>query len=378
MNVWLDGSPLYSNGSGIYRYTVKLYEHLSKFGVHVRFLQNPIFLRKPVPVSDWPKSTMRNRYYPYRVIRRFFKPNGLYQFPVDLFAGNPVDIVHGTNFVHFPVRKAKSVVTIHDLAFMRFPEVTSDEIYRHHMAWVPYSAQRCDRIIADSLQTKRDIVELLDVPEEKINVVYLAADDQFGPMDPREARAVTDRHGLPETYFLAVGTVEPRKNLITLLRAYRKLLVDGLTEPRLVIVGPKGWKYNPIMEFIKEHDLEERVIFTGFVPDDDLPAIYNRARALVYPSVYEGFGLPLVEAMKCGIPVVASNLTSIPEIVGDAGLLFSPTDVARLASLMKDVWTDPGLHAKYAALALERAKAFSWEATAEQTLAVYRKALETG
>ena len=378
MNVLLDGSPLYSNRSGVYRYTAKLYEHLSALGVHVKFLQNPVFFRKQPALPDWPADAMFNRYYPYKAIRRFMKPNFLYRLPLDLFSTETIDIVHGTNFVHFPVLRGKSIITIHDLAYMRYPEVTSDQIYRHHIKWVPYSAKRCDRIIAVSLQTKKDIVELLSVPEDKIDVVYSAADGQFHPMPAEEAKAVTDLYGLPDAYFLAVGTVEPRKNLITLLRAYKKLLDAGCREPRLVIVGPRGWKYNPIMEYIKEQDLEDRVVFTGYVPDEHLPALYNRARALVYPSVYEGFGLPLVEAMSCGIPVIASNLTSIPEIVGDAGLLFPPTDAEQLAELMRDIWTDHGLHGQYAQKALDRSRRFSWEETARQTLSVYKKALELG
>lgn len=376
MNVLLDGSPLYSNRSGVYRYTAKLYEHLSALGVHVKFLQNPVFFRKRPPVPDWPENAMLDRYYPYKAIRRFMKPNPLYRVPLDLFAPGSIDIVHGTNFVHFPALKAGTVVTIHDLAYMRYPEVTTEQIYRHHMKWVPYSARVCDRIIADSMQTKEDIVELLSVPEDKIDVVHLAADGQFRPLPPDEAKTVTDLYGLSDGYFLAVGTVEPRKNLITLLRAYKRLLDAGCREPRLVIVGPKGWKYNPIMEYIKEHGLEERVVFTGYVPDERLPALYNRARALVYPSIYEGFGLPLVEAMSCGIPVIASNLSSIPEIVGDAGLLFPPTDAEQLAGLMKDIWNDHGLHGQYAQKALERSRRFSWERTARETLEVYHKALE--
>lgn len=316
-----------------------------------------------------------NSRYPYNVIRRLMKPTILYEFPFDAFSKEKIDLFHGTNFTILPTTKAKSVVTVHDLAYMIYPETTSEKIYNHHMKWVPYSVNEANRVIADSSQTKQDIMKLLHVPEEKIDVVYLAADPMFKPMSPLECEYVRERYVLPGKYVLYVGTIEPRKNLMTLIRAFDKMKKRGHIEEKLVIVGAKGWKFSPIFELMKECQLENDVIFLGYVNDEDLVSIYNGATSLVLPSVYEGFGLPLLEAMQCGIPVLGSNVSSIPEVIGDAGILVEPMDIDSWVDSIENVVSDKQLHQRLVSKSLERAAQFSWNKVAEQTIEVYNKTL---
>jgi glycosyltransferase involved in cell wall biosynthesis len=325
----------------------------------------------PVPLSD--ESAVANQIYPYKVIRRLLRPNPLYLYPYDLFYKNKADIFHGTNFTHIPVTKGKTVITIHDLAYMRYPETTSERIYKHHSRWVPYSARKCHRIIADSEQTKRDIVDLLQIPESKIDVIYLAADEKMKPVPETDVKPILQKYHLPERYLLFVGTLEPRKNLIGLLKAYRIMKQNCDYTEKLVIIGAKGWKYDPVFDWVERHNMQNDVIFTGFIEDQDLVAIYNGATVFVMPSLYEGFGLPILEAMNCGIPVIGSNVSSIPEVIGDAGILVAPDDHEAWAVHMHRLLVDESLRRTYSMKSLERSKRFSWQKTAYETKLVYDK-----
>jgi glycosyltransferase involved in cell wall biosynthesis len=378
LNVFLDAQPLLGPRSGIARYVECLGKYLSYdngIGVHMAFNRIAKSIRENHVVSlerDF-QLNLINNVYPYKVIRRLCKPNLLYHMPYDIVTKHKADIFHGTNFTYTPTMKGKSIITIHDLAYMRYPESTSERILRHHSKWVPYSAKQCDRIIADSQQTKQDIIELLGIAHDKIDVVYLAADDHFRHV-PNYVSTL-QKYKLPEKYILFVGTVEPRKNLIGLLKSYFILKKEYGCPEKLVIVGAKGWKFTPIFDWVKEHHLEEQVLFTGFIDDEDLPAIYSGASVFVMPSIYEGFGIPLLEAMQCGTPVIGSNVTSIPEIIGEAGLLIAPDDHSSWAKAINNLLTDPSIRERYSQLALARSAEFTWRKTAQETKKVYEKAL---
>lgn len=366
----MDGQPLLGLRSGIGRYTETLYRYLTKeLGVDVTLSFNRIFKNPNVDRGQYPR--WMNHRYPYKVIRRLMAPNLLYSWPADAFTRDPFDIYHGTNFTHLPLKNGKSVVTIHDLSFLHYPEYTSSVIYKHHSRWVPYSAAKSDHIIADSEYTKNDIIRLLNIPDNKISVVHLSADTQFRPMTYDEYRPVLDKYHLPSKYILFVGTVEPRKNLMQLIRSYH--VIQRLIQEKIVIVGAKGWKYSPIFRLVEDLHLTGTTIFTGYIDDSDLPAVYNGASVLVMPSFYEGYGLPLIEAMKCGVPVIGSNVSSIPEIIGEAGLLVDPNSTAELSNALLRILDSSTEHDRYSRLALERAKHFSWRKTAQQTLEVYKK-----
>jgi glycosyltransferase involved in cell wall biosynthesis len=254
---------------------------------------------------------------------------------------------------------------------MLYPEYTSNIIYKHHSRWVPFSAEVSDHIIAVSEQTKEDIIRLLRIPPDKISVIHLAADEQFVPLSETEYLPVLKKYNLPSKYFLFVGNVEPRKNLTGLIRSFHT--IKNAVEENLVIIGAKGWKYSPIYDLVRELGLNDCVHFTGYVEDADLPAIYNGASVLVLPSFYEGYGLPIIEAMRCGVPVIGSNVSSIPEIIGDAGLLIDPRSIRELSDALMHIVGSSTTRRHFSQLALERSSHFSWRKTAEQTLEVYRK-----
>jgi glycosyltransferase involved in cell wall biosynthesis len=378
LNVFLDAQPLLGPRSGIARYVECLSKQLSydsDLTLNLAFNRIAKSIRENHVLSlerDFHLHLI-NSIYPYKVIRRLCSPNFLYHMPYDMMRKSKADIFHGTNFTYTPTLRGKSIITIHDLAYMHYPDFTSDKILRHHSKWVPYSAHHCDHIIADSRQTKTDIIKLLQVPETKIDVVHLAADEHFRFIS--NTSPILDKYNLPQKYILFVGTLEPRKNLIGLLKAYQILQKQYGCSEKLVIVGAKGWKFTPIFDWVQENQLEHEIIFTGYIDDEDLPAIYSAATVLVMPSIYEGFGLPLLEAMQCGTPVIGSDISSIPEIIGEAGILVEPSDYSALAGEIHRMISDPSIRQFYSQMALERSKQFTWEKTALETKQIYEKVL---
>lgn len=382
MNILLDGQPLLGTRSGIGRYVASLFQHyqsIEELSVHLAF--NRIIKRLVPPellLDNITQTDIVNQRYPYKVIRRLLKPNIFYEMPYNIFrSGIKADIFHGTNFTHNRILKGKSIITIHDLAFLKFPETTSNKIYKHHSTWVPYSARKCDHIIADSEQTKDDIVELLEIPEYKITSIPLAADDQFCALPESQYLPIVNEYNLPDRYILFVGTLEPRKNLLGLLKSYLLFRKNSACSDKLVIVGAKGWKYTPIFDFITENNLESEVLFLGYVDDEHLPALYNGATIFVMPSIYEGFGIPILEAMGCGVPVIGSNVSSIPEVIGDYGVQVAPTDYEGWAQNIHNFMSDESFRNRYSRLSLERSTHFSWKRTAEATKQVYQDVLNS-
>ena len=368
----MDGQPLLGVKSGIGRYTEMLYRTLTKdFGVDVTLSLNRILKTPKLDPASFPQWI--NHRYPYKLIRRILRPNPLYAWPADACSRVCFDVYHGTNFTHLPLTKGKVIVTIHDLSFLLFPEHTSNIIYKHHSRWVPYAAKVSDHIIAVSEQTKQDIIRLLGISPDKISVVYLSANERFVPLPEAEYLPVIKKYKLPAKYILFVGNIEPRKNLPGLIRAFHA--IKNAVEEKLVIVGAKAWKSSPIFDLVRELELMDFVHFTGYVDDADLPAIFNGASVLVLPSFYEGYGLPLIEAMRCGVPVVGSNVSSIPEIIGDAGFLVDPHNIEELSDAIKQMVGSSTTHRHYSQLALQRAAHFSWRKTAQQTLEVYMKVI---
>jgi len=290
--------------------------------------------------------------------------------PVEWFTG-PIDIFHATDFVLPPVRQARTILTVHDLTFMRLPECAEAGLRAYLDKVVPRSIQRADLVLADSQSTKKDLIELLGVSPDKIEVVYAGVERRFRPMEGEMAlHRVKKRYGLNFPFILSLGTLEPRKNFTRLIEAYALMRDRGL---KLVIAGGKGWLYDEIFAKVEELGLEDKIIFPGFVADGDLPALYNLAELFVFPSLYEGFGLPPLEAMACGTPVVTSDRPSLPEVVGGAGLMVEATHDQELARAMERVLTDENLRREMREKGLRQAAKFTWEAAAEKLLDVYRR-----
>jgi glycosyltransferase involved in cell wall biosynthesis len=279
-------------------------------------------------------------------------------------------LFHATEHLLMPLRGVPSVLTVHDLIFRHLPE-HHKTLNRWYLNWtMPLYCRRADRIIAISHATQRDLIAAYDVPPEKITVIHEAADPRFRPQPPEAVEAVRTRYGLPERYLLSVGTIEPRKNLTRLLEAFEALHAEGLTDA-LVVVGGRGWLYDDFFARLERSPAREAVLFPGYVPDADLPPIYAGAQALAFPSLYEGFGLPVLEAMACGAPVACSNTSSLPEVAGDAALLFDPHDVTAITQALHRLLSDDTLHADLQQRGLDRAATFSWDRVAAETEAVY-------
>jgi len=299
--------------------------------------------------------------------------------PVELITG-PVDVFHSPDFTLPPVWRARAVLTVHDLSFLRVPECFTGALRRYLERVVPRSVRRADHVIADSHSTKRDLVELLGTPAGKVTVIHSGVEPRFRPITDRAALGpVRQRYDLPERFIISVGTLQPRKNFATLVEAFARLKSEtgnwkpGARSLKLVIAGGRGWLYEEIFARVEALGLQGDVLFPGFVADEDLPALYNLAEAFVLPSLYEGFGLPPLEAMACGTPVVTSNVSSLPEVVGDAGLMVEPADVESLAAAIERVLEDGGLRREMVQRGLARAKEFTWERAARRLLGVYTR-----
>jgi glycosyltransferase involved in cell wall biosynthesis len=276
-------------------------------------------------------------------------------------------------FLHAPPGAA-TVLTIHDLTTVVHPEWHVEENRRRHAAKGRFAATRAHHIIADSEATRTDVVRHLGVPPERVTVVHLGYDERFRPLDAASVAGVLWRYGLRAGgYILSLGTLEPRKNYERLIEAYARLAAEhlGAEAPPLVIAGGNGWQYEPIRAAPARCGVERSVRFLGRVPDEDLPALVAGAALFVYPSLYEGFGLPPLEALAAGVPVVTSNSSSLPEVVGDAALLCDPLDPADIARHMAAPLSDDRLAARLRDSGPLRAARFSWRRTARETLAVY-------
>ena len=285
-----------------------------------------------------------------------------------------IDVYHGPSYVLPIFAKNKMVLTIYDMTLFATHDWYNPISRFRVQKLLRASAKKAHKIIAGSENSKRDIIEILRVPEEKVRVIYIGVNDMYKPIDDQhELDSIKARYGITGRFVLHVGSLNPRKNIPRLIDAYGRLPAEILEEYQLVIAGKRSWKSEGIFAKVKQSGLEDRVIFTGFVEDDDLPLLMNAADLLVFPSLYEGFGIPPLEAMACGTPVVASNASSIPEVVGDAALLFDPYNIEEMADAMYRALTDEQLRNELRRKGFERVKLFSWEKAARETLAVYEE-----
>ncbi len=280
-------------------------------------------------------------------------------------------LLHSPDFIPPLDGRWKSVITVHDLTFLHYPQFLTAESRRYYNGQIQAAVRRADAILADSAATRHDLVALLGVPEARITVVHLAADEDYRPQPPEAVRDVLEKHRLPSEYLLFVGTLEPRKNVHGLLRALAAL-PDG---PPLVLAGRRGWLFDQAQSLISDLKLEDRVHLLEEFPAGDLPALYTGASVFVLPSHYEGFGLPVLEAMACGTPVVIADRASLPEIAGEAALRVDPDDPASIAGAIERALHDRDCRESLVARGFEQVRQFSWRRTAEQTLAVYRRLL---
>lgn len=300
-------------------------------------------------------------------------------FPrVEWFTGGPLDLFHATDFVLAPTRARRTLLTVHDLAFVFYPNAAMPSLHHYLNVVVPRSVRRADGLIADSHHTAHDLTEQWQVAPERITVVQGAVDHaHFHPVtDMEQQRAVRDRYAIGERPFiLALSRLEPRKNFVRMIEAFAIARQEAVLPHRLIIGGSKGWLYDEIFRRVGELNLHEHVHFTGFVADADLPALYSAAEFFAYPSLYEGFGLPIVEALACGAPVLTANNSCLPEAGGPGALYIDAEDVHSISGGLVRLATDAALRGQLRVAGMHHAAHFTWERSARHLLEAYRRVL---
>jgi glycosyltransferase involved in cell wall biosynthesis len=353
--------------AGIHVYIRQLLEHLPQVDPNWRFR---VYIGHDGPSDDLGLEVRRARMRTADPIRRITWEQAAQPWQL-----GGLDLMHELAFVAPMIMPCPFVVTVYDLSFIRYPERLPRLRRLYLRLFTGMSCRRARRVLAISQSTAEDLVTLLKIPREKIDLAIPGVDPRFCPLPAREVAAWRARKGLPNRFFLFVGTLEPRKNLPMLLRAYAALSTADREACHLVLAGGRGWMEDEIDQVIERYDLKTTVHLPGYVSDDELPWWYNAADALVYPSVFEGWGIPVSEAMACGKPAIVSDVSSLPEAVGETGLRLPPHDIAAWTEGLARCISDEVWRRKYGDNARMRAGQFTWRHTAEQTMNSYRKAL---
>lgn len=365
MRIGVDARLMQHQPAGITRYTRHLLQELAKLNQHDEFITFQ-HRRHRTPLIEQANFRRATLYAPVHTrIEQWLTPLELIRFSLDLF--------HSTDFIPPLYTTVPTVITVHDLAFLHWPHFLTKDSAAYY-GQIDRAVRHAKHIIVPSESTKQDLTAMLGVPPIKISVIYEAADERFVPLPLAETRAeVRQKYHLPETFILFVGTIEPRKNVDGLIRAFHHLRSKyGVNDTALVIAGGKGWLYDETLKLIRQLELEQSVVFAGRVMDDDLHKLYVAARCHVHAAHYEGFGLPPLEAMACGTPTIVSNVSSLPEVVGDAALMVDPSNWEEIAVAMHRLLSDDQLHAEMREKGLQRARYFNWETSARRTMEVYR------
>ncbi len=367
MRIGLDGDTLGRKRTGDESYLASLMRGLGRIDAtndYVVFVRNAASASAQFPeLARWEFRTVS----PASIWLRH--PFGM---PVALRRSR-IDLLHVQYFLP-PLTRVPSVVTVHDISFAVRPEYFTRRDRVLLGALVPPALRKASRVITDTEYTRRDMVRVYGLDPARIEVIPLAADPRYGVLDRAECRdLVAKRHGIRDGFVLYVGTLQPRKNVAPLIEAYGRMRRRTGLPHKLLIVGKPKYRYESVFEAIRSSGFESDIQFAGFVPDDELPMYYNAADVFVFPSLYEGFGLPVLEAMACGTPVVSSNASCLPEVAGEAALLVDPSDVDGFDRAMERILGDAAFAHELRARGRARAAEFSWDRTARETLAVYAK-----
>jgi len=373
--IYVDVSSAVHAKAGIGRYAGSLAQALVERqpGRFALFYNRGRDTRPPEGLEPVPARTVRAGYKPWRMAVWLGQLAGV---PFNRLVPG-AELFHATEHLLPPLQGVPTVLTVHDMIFRLFPEHQKRLNYWYLNATMPLYCRRANAIVSVSECSKRDLIAHYNLDPGKVTVIYEAAAPEFKPASPVAVEEVRRRYGLPEQFLIHVGTLEPRKNLVRLIEALQRLRGEGLIVP-LWMVGGRGWLYDDFFRRVEELEVRDVVHLTGYVPAADLPLLYSAATVAAVPSVYEGFGLPVLEAMACGTPVVASNTSSLPEAGGDAARYFDPYDVEAMAEALRAVWTDPELRAEMRQRGLVQAARFSWGRAAEETIGVYERVMETG
>lgn len=373
MNIAINGLFLSLKNTGGGRYFSELIKGLRPFDSNIKyslFLNNRMtrYAKTFNPAVKVINCGLLSRFRPTRILWENFI------FPAAI-KKRKIDLLHAAGFTLPGTISCKSVITVFDMTFFTMPQLhlASKVVYFQKM--IPAALKNADKIIAISKQTKNDIISISGVAEDKIKVIYIGAGKEFQVISDKDAvEGIKQKYGLPKKYILFVGTIEPRKNIKGLIHAYAVLKKKGC-EHKLVIVGKRGWHYGDIFEAVKRLKLNSDIIFTDYVSGQDIPFIYNGASIFAYPSFYEGFGIPVLEAMSCGVPVVTSNVSSLPEITGEAAVLIDPTDINEISISIDKILRDSELASSMTTKGFDRVNLFSMERMITETTQVYNEVL---
>jgi glycosyltransferase involved in cell wall biosynthesis len=374
LRIAIDYTPAYEQGAGIGRYVRELVSHLAihddqtAYRLFVAGAKPSQLPEIPGPNFVWKTSPITRRWF-IRLWYRLHIP-----WPVQMFTGS-VDLYHATDFFLPPIAgNTPTLLTVHDLSFVRVPETAIPRLKQFLDEVVPRSVERATHVLADSTATKNDLIELYGTPADKITVLLSGVEARFNRVETGYS-LVREKYNIPDgDFILTVGTVQPRKNYVRLIEAVARLNANG-HEVHLVIAGGPGWLSDPIFETIQLTGSQAYVHLVGFVDDADLPTLYSDAVCVAFPSLYEGFGFPILEGMACGTPVVTSNLSSMPEAAGDAALLVDPYDVDAITDALRRLLTDEQLRQTLIRRGYRQAKTLTWERSAAHLKAIYQQIL---
>ena len=367
MRIGIDGIPLAGLKTGVGHYTFEIARGVAREAPSDRFE-----LLSHLPFADGAVSDLPNLSFNKQPVNWATRNWWTVGLPLYLKRAR-LDLFHGTNYDIPLWGGCPTVLTIHDLSLLLFPATHRERSVRRARRRLPVMSRYATIIITPTNAVKSEVCEHLRIPAGKVVVVNEAPRREFKPM-PREQASTTVRHlGLDEEFILYVGTIEPRKNIITLVKAFEEVLSSTTLRPQLVIAGEKGWLTDELFTYIESAKLGDRICFTGYLGDNKLRALYSACRVMVYPTLYEGAGLPTLEAMACGAPVITTNTPAVTEMVGDNALLFSPTDFRALARHLVELLTTPAARESLSRAGVDHAARFTWERAARETLEIYRE-----
>src|SRR5256885_11742754 len=360
MRIGLDGSSLGDRLTGVGHYTFELaralaldnpadqFELISPKPFHPQIVERGADNRLPnLQLINPESSTRRGRWWAID-LPRYLKRAGL-------------DLFHGTNYEIPLWRRRRTLVTVHDLSSLLYPQLHRKPLARRMRLRLPLAVKLAKAIITPTEAVRRELCSHLNVKPEKVTAIHEAPRESFRPMSPDESLGTRTRLGVEDDFLLFVGTLEPRKNLLTLLKAFSEVLRDHHFRPQLIVAGGEGWLMEETFAFVRAAGIADRVRLIGYLNDDELRALYSSCRAFIYPSLYEGFGLPPLEAMACGAPVIASRIAALEETIGDAAILVDPLDADSLAAAIIDVCENEEQRKKLIAAGTVHAARFSWE-----------------
>jgi glycosyltransferase involved in cell wall biosynthesis len=373
MNIAIDATSIPRNKTGVGVYLVNLINEISNLDAnnsYYIFVQSDDVDSFNIEKDNFHLIIIDSNKYRKVFLRLFWEqiilPKKLKEYDID--------ILHSPHYTSPVFTKVSRVVTFHDMTFYTLPKVHTFFKRLLFKIYMKISSKIADKIVTVSESTAKDVEKILDVSSNKTCVTYNAKKDMYKPINNQENIVeVCSKYNIRDNYVLFVGTLEPRKNIKTLIKSYSKLIKEINKEIKLVVVGKKGWMYKEIFELMRSLGIDNQVIFTGFADLEDLPYLYNGAEVFVYPSIYEGFGIPVLEAISCGTPTITSNVSSMPEVIGDAGITVNPNDVDELKDAIKRIIEDDDLKEQFRKQGIEQAKKFTWKNCAKDTLQVYKK-----